>query len=153
MGVGFMILVYCIYYSYRFAKRETTGDAWDGRTLEWATSSAIPPHYNFAHVPEVKSHDAFYDMKQEGRKMVPDNFEYQPIHMPSNAGTPFIMSALFFVAGFGLVFELFWMAILALVGIFGCMAFRSFMSHKQDEGYYVSVEEIEKTENPYKREA
>jgi len=154
MGVGFMIIVYNVYYSYRFAKRELSGDAWDGRTLEWATSSAIPPHYNFAHVPEVKSADAFYYMKQERKESgKPEKVEYKPIHMPSNAGTPFIMSGLFFVGGFGLVFELWWMAILALIGIFGCMAYRSLFSHKQDAGYYVSVEEIEKTENPYKREA
>jgi cytochrome aa3-600 menaquinol oxidase subunit I len=131
-----------------------TGDAWDGRTLEWATSSAIPPHYNFAHVPEVKSVDAFHYMKQEWKESgKPEEPEYKPIHMPNNAGVPFIMSGLFFVAGFGLVFELFWLAILALVGIFGTMAHRSLTSHKYDKGYYVTVDEIEKTENRFKREA
>ena len=30
--------------------RDTTGDPWDGRTLEWATSSP-PPAYNFAFTP------------------------------------------------------------------------------------------------------
>ncbi len=52
MGLGFLVMVYSIYYSFRYAKRETTGDAWDGRTLEWATNTPIP-HYNFAVVPEV----------------------------------------------------------------------------------------------------
>ena len=35
-----------------------TGDPWNGRTLEWATSSP-PPFYNFAVIPTVTSHEAF----------------------------------------------------------------------------------------------
>jgi cytochrome aa3-600 menaquinol oxidase subunit I len=153
MGIGFVILVYNVYYSFRYAKRETTGDAWNGRTLEWATTTAIPPHYNFAVIPEVKGIDAFWHMKQEKKEDKKEKIEYKPIHMPSNSATPFIMSVFFFVAGFGLVFELWWMAILGGIGSIGCMAFRSLHSHIDDEGYYVSVEEIEKTENLFKKEA
>ena len=42
--------------------RDTTGDPWDGRTLEWSTSSPPPP-YNFAFTPIVHDLDAWYDMK------------------------------------------------------------------------------------------
>ena len=42
--------------------RDTTGDPWDGRTLEWSTSSPPPP-YNFAFTPVVHDLDAWYDMK------------------------------------------------------------------------------------------
>jgi cytochrome o ubiquinol oxidase subunit 1 len=35
--------------------RDTTGDPWDGRTLEWSTSSP-PPAYNFAFTPIVHDH-------------------------------------------------------------------------------------------------
>lgn len=157
MGIGFMIVVYNVYYSLRNAKTETTGDAWDGRTLEWATTTAIPPHYNFAVVPEIKGIDAFWHIKQENKradkKASKQNIEYKPIHMPSNASTPFIMSALFLVAGFGLVFELWWMAILGGIGILACMILRSTRSHKEDKGYYVSVEEIKKREQPFREEA
>ena len=31
---------------------DTTGDPWDGRTLEWATPSPVP-FYNFAETPEA----------------------------------------------------------------------------------------------------
>jgi cytochrome aa3-600 menaquinol oxidase subunit 1 len=149
MGIGFMILVYNVYYSFRYSKRETTGDVWgNGRTLEWATTTAVAPHYNFAVVPEVKGYDAFWLMKQEKQK---EKIEYKPIHMPSNAGTPIVMSAFFFVAGFGLVFKLWWIAILGGIGVLACLAVRSLRSHKEDKGYYVSVEEILKTEE--KKEA
>lgn len=156
MGVAFLIFVYNVYYSYRFEKRETTGDAWGGRTLEWATTTAVPPHYNFSKLPEVTGVDTFWYSKQDGHALKIDEkpeVEYKPIHMPSNSGTPFIMSIFFFIAGFGLVFEIWWMAILGGIGTVGCMAYRSLTSSKQDEGYYVSVEEIKELENPTNREA
>ena len=37
---------------------DLTGDPWDGRTLEWSTTSP-PPVYNFAVTPRVSSIDAF----------------------------------------------------------------------------------------------
>ena len=43
--------------------RDVTGDPWDGRTLEWATSSP-PPVYNFANLPVVHELDAFAHMKE-----------------------------------------------------------------------------------------
>src|SRR5690606_8931542 len=152
MGVGFVIIVYNVYYSLRHSKAETTGDSWNGRTLEWATATAVPPHYNFAVTPQVKDVDAFWQMKEEasaGKKEI----EYMPIHMPNNTATPFVMSVFFFVAGFGLVFEIWWMAILGIAGSFGCMIFRSLRSHVYDKGYYVSVEEIKRLEQPFHKEA
>lgn len=146
MGIGFVILVYNIYYSFRYSKRETTGDAWNGRTLEWATTSAIAPHYNFAHIPEVKGLDAFWLMKEELKNGKKEEIEYKEIHMPSNSGRPFIMSACFAVSGFGLVFSIWWMAILGVIGVFACMILRSLLSDEEDEGYHVSVEEIKNTE-------
>src|SRR5699024_11118849 len=59
MGLGFAVFVYNIYYSYRHSEREKTGDPWDARTLEWATPTPVP-EYNFAVVPHVKSHDAYW---------------------------------------------------------------------------------------------
>jgi cytochrome aa3-600 menaquinol oxidase subunit 1 len=147
MGIAFMLLVYNVYYSFRYAKRETTGDAWGcGRTLEWATTTSVAPFYNFAVIPEVKGLDAFWLMKEERKNGKEEKPVYKPIHMPSNAGTPFVISFFFLVAGFALVFKIWWLAIIGGIGVLGCMAYRSLRSHKEDEGYYVSVEEIIKTE-------
>ncbi|TKD70461.1 cytochrome aa3 quinol oxidase subunit I [Pseudalkalibacillus hwajinpoensis] len=143
MGIGFLILVYNIYYSFRYSPRETTGDPWDGRTLEWSTPAPVP-HYNFAHLPEVKGHDAFWIMKEEikqGKK--PEKKPYKPIHMPSYSGVPVVMSVFFFIAGFGMVFSWNWMSILGLIGVLATMVIRSF---DYDKGFYVSVEEIEEHE-------
>ncbi|MBA4493183.1 cytochrome aa3 quinol oxidase subunit I [Paenactinomyces guangxiensis] len=141
MGIGFFLLVYNMYYSFRYAKREQTGDAWNGRTLEWSTPTAIPPHYNFAKIPEVTGLDAFWRIKQQNK---PSNNEIvKPIHMPRNSGRPFVMSVFLFISGFGLVFEWWWLAIGGAIGALLCMVLRSF---DYDDGYYVSVEEIKKTE-------
>ena len=61
--------------------RDLTGDPWDGRTLEWATSSP-PPAYNFAFTPVVHGHDAWWDMKTHG--YVRPSRGFRPIHMPKN---------------------------------------------------------------------
>src|SRR3546814_3683071 len=70
--------------------RDTTnGDPWDGRTLEWATSSP-PPDYNFAFTPVIHDLDAWYDMKTRGAQRPVNG--YRDIHMPSNTGTGMILS-------------------------------------------------------------
>ena len=63
--------------------------------------------------------------------------------MPNKSGVPFIMSCIFLVWGFSLVFSLWIPAILSTIGILACIAHRSF---EQDHGYYISVEEIHGTE-------
>lgn len=140
MAIGFVILVYNIYYSFRFEARETVGDSWNGqgRTLEWYTQTPIP-HYNFAVVPKVEALDQFHHMKKNGWKPG-QPVKVEPIHMPSYSGIPFIQSTFFFVAGFGLVFEWYGMAIAGLAGVLITLATRSF---DYDDGFYVPVEEIQ----------
>ncbi|WP_019003895.1 cytochrome aa3 quinol oxidase subunit I [Cohnella laeviribosi] len=140
MGAAFILLVYNIYYSIRRQKPEVSGDPWDGRTLEWATDGAIPPHYNFAVIPKVTGLDAFWRLKKEKQRERIDD-AILPIHMPSHSGKPFMMSVFFFISGFGLVFEWFWMGIVGAVGVLVIMILRSL---ECDKGYYVSVEEIKR---------
>lgn len=152
MAAGFAVFVLNIIWSARYEKRVRTPDPWDGRTLDWYTSTPVP-HYNFAKVPEVSSIDAFWYMKQErGEKEAIEIREedLEPIHMPNHSYRPFVMSIFFFIAGFGAVAEWYWLAIPGLIGILGCMALRSF---DFDEGHHVSVEEIKNTEPDRIKEA
>ncbi|MCY8231266.1 cytochrome aa3 quinol oxidase subunit I [Priestia endophytica] len=145
MGLGFLVLVYSIYYSARHGERDLTGDPWDGRTLEWMVSSP-PPFYNFATTPKMTRLDEYwYQKKEKGFEAAREVKEedLKPIHMPSNSGLGVIMSVFLFIAGFGLVFEWYWMAIPGLAGMLICMVIRSF---DYDDGYYVSVEEIKRTQ-------
>ncbi|MFD2682355.1 cytochrome aa3 quinol oxidase subunit I [Bacillus seohaeanensis] len=140
MAVGFALIVYNIYYSTRYASRDISSDPWDARTLEWATHSPVP-EYNFAVVPQVNSSEAFWDAKKNGHTLFKG--DYEKIHMPNNSGVPFIMSCIFFVWGFSLVFSLWIPAIITTIGILACLAYRSF---EKDHGRYISVEEVEETE-------
>jgi cytochrome aa3-600 menaquinol oxidase subunit I len=140
MAVGFVIIVYNIYYSIRYASRDIGSDPWDARTLEWATHTPVP-EYNFAIVPQTESIEALWDAKKKGHVLFKG--KYEKIHMPNNSGMPFIIGCIFFAWGFSFIFGLWVPLILTTIGVFACMALRSF---EKDHGHYISVEEIEETE-------
>jgi cytochrome o ubiquinol oxidase subunit 1 len=101
----------------RAQRLDLTGDPWNGRTLEWATSSPPPP-YNFAVLPRVETIDAFWHMKRTGRPAIgPAEVEpaYESIEMPRNSPTGFITAFFAVVTGFALIWHIWWMAILGLL--------------------------------------
>jgi cytochrome o ubiquinol oxidase subunit 1 len=63
LAVSFQVLQIIISVRQRKKNMDNTGDPWNGRTLEWLTSSP-PPVYNFAVIPQVHSRDAFWEMKK-----------------------------------------------------------------------------------------
>jgi cytochrome o ubiquinol oxidase subunit 1 len=101
-------------YVHRERLRDTTGDPWDGRTLEWSTSSP-PPAYNFAFTPVVHDLDAWYDMKDRGYERPREGF--RPIHMPRNTGAGVILSAIGLVFGFAMVWYIWWLAGLSFIAL------------------------------------
>lgn len=145
MGIGFIFQAVQIIYSIKHGEKDTTGDPWNGRTLEWSIPSPAP-HYNFAVVPYAPEQDAWWEMKKKMQD--PDykkeKVELEPIHMPKNTGIPFIMSFFWFIAGFGFTFEWVWMIVVGLIGVAATMFARSF---QYDDDYYIPVEEIKETES------
>lgn len=135
--VGFILIVYNIYYSTRYSPRNIPGDPWDARSLEWATPTPVP-EYNFAVIPHVDSSEAFWDYKKKGYQLFRD--PVQSIHMPNNSGLPIIIGAGFFVWGFAFVFGIWPVVILSTLFIFGCLAYRSL---EKDHGHYIPVSDIE----------
>ncbi|HEV7311275.1 cytochrome o ubiquinol oxidase subunit I [Sphingopyxis sp.] len=106
-GIGAMLVQFAVSIWRRKELRdETGGDPWDGRTLEWATSSP-PPDYNFAFTPVIHDLDAWYDMKKRGHQRPVDG--YRDIHMPSNTGAGMILSGFCLVMGFALVWHIWWL--------------------------------------------
>jgi cytochrome o ubiquinol oxidase subunit 1 len=128
----------------REALRDVTGDPWQGRTLEWATSSP-PAFYNFPTTPVVTARDAFWDMKQRGVAMQPLS-SYHQIHMPRNTATGLIIAGFSTVLGFALIWHIWWMVAVTFVVAIGVAIGKSF---DEDRDYYVPVEEIERTEKQY----
>jgi cytochrome o ubiquinol oxidase subunit 1 len=92
---------------------DTTGDPWGARTLEWATTSP-PPEYNFAVLPEVTTRDAFWEMKlakPTSRKPV-----YEDIRVPANTPDALYIAVLAFLASFGFIWHIWWLAIIGVLG-------------------------------------
>lgn len=126
----------------REALRDKTGDLWNGRSLEWATSSP-PPVFNFAFLPEVKSEEPYWEMKQRSVRTghLADIGAYQPIEMPRNSATGFITAFFATMAGFSLIWHIWWMVIVSLVAAYA--GFVWFAWRDKDE-YTVPASEVEK---------
>jgi len=146
--VGFVIIVAGVltqvqqlFVSIKERKKnlDTTGDPWNGRTLEWLTSSP-PPFYNFAVIPSVKSPDAFWEMKKSHQR--PEK-KYENFEMPKNTGMGIYISIFAFLFGFAIVWQIIWLAIVGLVGSIVCIILRSLDEHTE---YELTAEEVEKME-------
>jgi cytochrome o ubiquinol oxidase subunit 1 len=140
---GILSFLYQIYYSimHREELRDTTGDPWNGRTLEWSTSSP-PPAYNFAFTPVVHDLDAWWDMKQRGYQRPVSGFK--PIHMPRNTGTGVILGGIAVVLGFALIWHIWWVVALSFAGMIGVAIWHTF---DYDRDYDIPVEAVTKAED------
>jgi cytochrome o ubiquinol oxidase subunit 1 len=117
---------------------DTTGDPWDGRSLEWATASP-PAFYNFTVIPRVTSRDAFWQMKQDGLPKP----KYEDIHIPKNTASGIYISIFAFLAGFGFVWEIVWLWVVSLVAIIVCVIARTF---NEDSEYTLTAAEVKRLE-------
>ncbi|MEH6524443.1 MAG: cytochrome o ubiquinol oxidase subunit I [Sneathiella sp.] len=140
-GIICNIIQLVVSFRDRDATEDTTGDPWDGRTLEWATSSPPAP-YNFAVIPQVNGLDAFTAMKENGTAYVqPD--AYEDIEMPNNTSLGIIIGGLGFVIGFAMIWYIWWLAISAFIGVLACLIIRSSMDNTD---YIIPAAEVEKIE-------
>jgi cytochrome o ubiquinol oxidase subunit I len=115
LGVGFQLLQLIVSIRQRKDNLDLTGDPWGARTLEWATSSP-PPEYNFAVIPHVTGRDAFWTAKHSRRKAV-DAIEYEAIRVAKNTPSGVLIGAASLGAGFGFVWHIWWLVIVALLGL------------------------------------
>jgi len=139
-GIGSMLVQFYVSYRRRDALRDVTGDPWDGRTLEWSTSSP-PPDYNFAFTPRVYDNDSWTDMKR--RNYLRPVKDFVSIHMPKNTAAGFVIAGLSAATGFALVWQMWIFAVLGLVATVGAAIIHTF-NYKRD--YYIPAEEVVVTE-------
>ncbi|MHB0775721.1 cytochrome o ubiquinol oxidase subunit I [Halomonas sp. WWR20] len=144
LGIACTVIQFVVSFRNRHALLDVTGDPWDGRTLEWSTSSPAP-FYNFAHLPEVKSIDTFWEMKQAG-EVITSRPPYQDIHMPKNTAAGPIISLFALILGFALIWHIWWLAIVGAAGVLISFLARIF---NDDVDYYVPATEVERIERKH----
>lgn len=140
LGIASFLIQLVVSFVRRESLRDTTGDPWNGRTLEWSTSSP-PPAYNFAFTPRIHDNDAWTDMKRRGYARPLEGFT--PIHMPKNTSAGFIIAALAAVCGFALIWQMWLVAGIGFVAMVAAVIIHTF-NYKRD--YYIPAEDVVRTE-------
>jgi len=118
---------------------DTTGDPWDGRTLEWAMPS-VPQFYNFTVIPTVTTRDAFWEMKQQG---LSTKRQFEDIHMPNNTASGIYISGFAFLLGFGFIWHIVWLIVAGMLGIIICLISRTFNENTEHTVTAAEIEQLE----------
>ena len=141
-GIIFLAVQLAVSIRNRAALAVSTGDPWNGRTLEWATASPPAP-YNFAVVPHVHGIDAWWAMKQAGtadRKPA----RFHDIIMPDDSGAGVVLGGMSLVFAFAMVWHIWWLAGVGGLGMFGAVLSQTFRDHAE---HRIPAAEIEAIEN------
>ncbi|CAB3880440.1 cytochrome o ubiquinol oxidase subunit I [Achromobacter deleyi] len=141
IGIACFLIQLVVSYRRRESLRDLTGDPWNGRTLEWSTSSP-PPNYNFAFTPRVHDQDAWWQMKQHGYQRPQNGFI--PIHMPKNTWAGIVLAGISVVMGFALIWHMWPLAVLSFAALIIVSIVHTF-NYKRE--YYVPADEVVRTED------
>jgi cytochrome o ubiquinol oxidase subunit I len=141
VGVGLQILQFIVSIIQMQNNRDTNGDPWNGRTLEWSTSSP-PPVYNFAVIPRAITRDAFWAAKHAKSAKTEDT-QYEDIRLPKNTPFPMLIAGFAFLVGFGIVWHIWWLAILGFLGVITSIIIRS---TDENAEYTITAAELKKME-------
>ncbi len=127
-GVAFQLLQLAVsvwtHFKHPQRNADLTGDPWNGRTLEWATSSPAA-EYNFAVIPTVTDRDAWWKIKQDRQTKKPGNpIVYEDIAVPKNTGVALFVAAGSFMVGFGIIWHIWWLALAGLAVVIASVIHR-----------------------------
>jgi cytochrome o ubiquinol oxidase subunit 1 len=147
LGVVCQIVQLVVSIRAREELRDVTGDPWNGRTLEWSTASP-PAAWNYAFLPRVAGLDAYWARKKLAQPT--QAREYEAIEMPNNTPTGFVTAFFAVVTGFALIWHIWWMAALGILGAF--MTFLVFAFREKEE-FEVPAEKIAQFDRAHLAEA
>jgi cytochrome o ubiquinol oxidase subunit 1 len=139
-GIASFAMTLVVSFIRRDQLRDTTGDPWGGRTLEWATSSP-PPDYNFAFTPVIHDHDAWWDMKKRGYSRPLHGFK--AIHMPKNTATGLILGILSIIFSFAMIWYIWWLAAFSFL-VIAVVSIGHTFNYNRD--FYIPADEVIRTE-------
>ncbi len=140
-GIIFFAIQLAVSIRDRAALAISTGDPWNGRTLEWATT-APPAAYNFAVVPHVHGIDAWWAVKQAGKA------GYRParfhdIIMPGDSSAGIVLGGMSFVFAFAMIWQIWWLAAVGGLGMFSAVLWQTFDDNAERRIPASEVEAIE----------
>lgn len=121
-GAGMQVLQVVVSIIQRKKNRDTTGDPWDGRSLEWSTPSPVP-YYNFPVTPVVTGRDAFWTIKQEGKQKPK---RYEDIELSRNTPYGIYIAGGALIFGFAMVWHMFLLAAIMLIAMIAFAIIRTF---------------------------
>jgi len=144
---GIVLTVVQLLYSIKTRDRrlDLTGDPWDGRTLEWLTLSP-PPHFNFAVLPDVHGEEAYWTRKLTAireEKLIEEP-KYEDIEMPVNTPTGVICAFFASLTGFAVIWYIWWLAILGLIGAFAVLVWYAWRDEHEHIIPAAEVAELER---------
>jgi cytochrome o ubiquinol oxidase subunit 1 len=137
IGIICQIVQLVVSIRHRESLRDLTGDPWDGRSLEWATASP-PPVFNFAVMPDVTGEDAYWAMKRRAAEQAKEP-DYQAIEMPRNSPTGFICAFFATIIGFAMIWHIWWLVILGLIGAYATFVVFAWRDHDE---YEIPADEV-----------
>jgi len=149
LGIAFQLLQLVVSI-WKRKENIANGDPWDGRTLEWSVPSPAP-FYNFAVMPTVSGRDPFWEEKQAKKAGIsPERPHYVDVHLPKNSGLGLIIAGFAFLVGFGLIWHIWWLALVGLVGMIATLVVRAL---DDDSEYTISAAEIERLDKQARKES
>jgi cytochrome c oxidase subunit I len=142
LAVGVALLLVNVVVS-AAAGEKASADPWDGRTLEWATATPVPP-YNFPYIPLVRGRDALWVEKMYGDgRMLPSPVQdpHAPpgtVHMPTPTAMPLVLALGLMGMGYSLLYKSVWAAV--AFGLVTVVSLHRSM-FTRDPGEYMRLEE------------
>jgi cytochrome o ubiquinol oxidase subunit 1 len=130
----------------REQRRDVTGDPWNGRTLEWSTTSP-PPAWNFAVLPDVTARDAFWQRKRANQPAPMP--AYRPIDVPLNAPIGFINAFFVVISGFAMIWHIWW---LAIFGVLGAIVATLVFAFRDKDEMEIPVEQLARFDQTHRPE-
>ncbi|WP_114228334.1 MULTISPECIES: cytochrome o ubiquinol oxidase subunit I [Sphingomonas] len=130
--------------------RDRTGDPWDGRSLEWSTTSP-PPVFNFAVLPDVRGEEAYWEIKERAfeQQQLSPRPDYQPIHMPRNSPTGVVCAFFASFTGFALIWHIWWLVVVSLIGAYATFVVFAWRDHDE---YEIPADEVERQDQQRRAE-
>ncbi|WP_242097096.1 cytochrome o ubiquinol oxidase subunit I [Sphingomonas sp. CROZ-RG-20F-R02-07] len=151
IACGIACLAIQLYVSIRNreALADTTGDPWDGRSLEWITTSP-PPAFNFAVLPDVRGEEAYWSIKSKARdtQRLSERPDYAAFEMPQNSPTGFVTAFFATALGFAMIWHIWW---LVGLGFLGAWATFVVFAWRNETEYEISAEEAKRLDDERRR--